>query len=278
MTLGENILRLRTEGGMSQEDLAARLEVSRQSVSKWETNASVPELDKLMKLSELFHVTLDELVRGEKKPDPPPPEVPQSPPPPPKKESVAQRTAGWLLVILAAVVWLALTAVYQTFLGVLLALPFLLCGAVCLTARRNAGRWCAWALRGYVDFFLRYATGGTWRLIIHTFSYPPDGNAIHLALAWGEVLFVAALLGVTVRRFGGRRVDWTVRRNRYWFWAGTGVFALLVLLDGRVLAAQVGGALAFRLLRTLRDWTQLALLAALAVAVAQGALRKPGRS
>ena len=49
MTLGENICRLRTEKGMSQGDLADLLEVSRQSVSKWETGSSVPELDKLVK-------------------------------------------------------------------------------------------------------------------------------------------------------------------------------------------------------------------------------------
>ena len=63
MELADKIYRLRTEKKFSQGDLADALEVSRQSVSKWETGASVPELDKLVKLSELFGVTLDELVR-----------------------------------------------------------------------------------------------------------------------------------------------------------------------------------------------------------------------
>ena len=44
MTLGQNICRLRTERGLSQGDLADALGVSRQSISKWETDASVPEL------------------------------------------------------------------------------------------------------------------------------------------------------------------------------------------------------------------------------------------
>ena len=61
MTLGENIVRLRTQKNWSQGDLADALDISRQSVSKWETDASIPELDKLLKLSELFGVTLDEL-------------------------------------------------------------------------------------------------------------------------------------------------------------------------------------------------------------------------
>ena len=68
MTLGENIVRLRTQKNWSQGDLADALDISRQSVSKWETDASIPELDKLLKLSELFGVTLDELVRGEDAP------------------------------------------------------------------------------------------------------------------------------------------------------------------------------------------------------------------
>ena len=68
MTLGENIVRLRTQKNWSQGDLADALDISRQSVSKWETDASIPELDKLLKLSELFGVTIDELVRGEEVP------------------------------------------------------------------------------------------------------------------------------------------------------------------------------------------------------------------
>ena len=59
MTLGETIRTVRSEKGMSQGDLADALDVSRQSVSKWETDASVPELDKLVKMCDLFGVSLD---------------------------------------------------------------------------------------------------------------------------------------------------------------------------------------------------------------------------
>ena len=62
MSLGERIYKLRTEKNLSQGELADALEVSRQSISKWETNGSVPELDKLVKLSEVFGVSLDELI------------------------------------------------------------------------------------------------------------------------------------------------------------------------------------------------------------------------
>ena len=56
MTLGENIARLRTQKDWSQGDLADALGISRQSISKWETDTSIPELEKLIKLSELFGV------------------------------------------------------------------------------------------------------------------------------------------------------------------------------------------------------------------------------
>ena len=62
MSLSENIHRYRTGKNMSQLDLAEALEVSRQSVSKWETGTAVPELDKLVKMSDLFGISLDELI------------------------------------------------------------------------------------------------------------------------------------------------------------------------------------------------------------------------
>ena len=66
MKLGENIYKYRTELGLSQGGLADALEVSRQSVSKWENSSAVPELDKLIRMTKLFQVTLDELVYGKK--------------------------------------------------------------------------------------------------------------------------------------------------------------------------------------------------------------------
>ena len=49
MILAEKIMKLRKQNGWSQEELAVRLNISRQSVSKWESTASIPELDKIIK-------------------------------------------------------------------------------------------------------------------------------------------------------------------------------------------------------------------------------------
>ncbi len=63
MTLGEKIYRLRTGRGMSQEAFGEMLGVSRQSVSKWETDQSVPELDKIVAVSNMFGVSTDYLLK-----------------------------------------------------------------------------------------------------------------------------------------------------------------------------------------------------------------------
>lgn len=63
MTFSEKLTDLRRKSGMSQEQLADRLGVTRQSVSKWESGTAMPELVKLISLSELFGVTVDYLVK-----------------------------------------------------------------------------------------------------------------------------------------------------------------------------------------------------------------------
>ena len=63
MILAEKIAQLRKQKGWSQEELANRLQVSRQAVSKWEGGASIPDLDKILKLSALFEVTTDYLLK-----------------------------------------------------------------------------------------------------------------------------------------------------------------------------------------------------------------------
>ncbi len=63
MKLSEKIIKLRRAAGMSQEELADRLGISRQAVSKWESEQSVPDIDKIILLSELFGVTTDYLLK-----------------------------------------------------------------------------------------------------------------------------------------------------------------------------------------------------------------------
>lgn len=64
MKLSDRIQELRKTKGMSQEELADRVGVTRQAVSKWESGQSVPELDKIVALSEIFDVSTDYLLKG----------------------------------------------------------------------------------------------------------------------------------------------------------------------------------------------------------------------
>lgn len=65
MSLGENLQFLRKKNNITQEQLAEQLEVSRQSVSKWESDSAYPEMDKLRQLCTLFHCSMDDLVQGD---------------------------------------------------------------------------------------------------------------------------------------------------------------------------------------------------------------------
>lgn len=154
MNLGENIYRLRTERNMSQGDFADAMEVSRQSVSKWENNSAVPELEKLVKMAEVFGITLDELVSGEKK-EP----SPVAPPPPPQQTQAEipakrglshQQVLGIILLAFGGVCLIVFTVVGiftgLWLLGLYIALPFLLCGTICLLCKKNVGLKCAWAI------------------------------------------------------------------------------------------------------------------------------------
>lgn len=62
MTIGQKIVQLRNSAGISQEHLAETLGVSRQSVSKWEMDQALPQIDKVIHISELFNITTDELL------------------------------------------------------------------------------------------------------------------------------------------------------------------------------------------------------------------------
>lgn len=75
MTFGEKMQELRRKAGMSQDTLAEQLDVSRQAVSKWERDETMPETEKVVRIAQLFHVSLDELLldrEPQKEPEPQP--------------------------------------------------------------------------------------------------------------------------------------------------------------------------------------------------------------
>ena len=65
MILADKIIELRKQNGWSQEDLAEKMDVSRQAISKWEGAQSVPDMGRIVRLSELFGVSTDYLLKDD---------------------------------------------------------------------------------------------------------------------------------------------------------------------------------------------------------------------
>ena len=273
MSLGTNICRLRTANNLSQGELAEALGVSRQSVSKWETDASVPELDKLVKLASLFGVTLDQLVTGETPP------IPEPSPPPPRQGVTGQKLAAVILTCMAFLVFLVLTVMGGPLEGLTLALPFGICTAVCFLAKKRAGLWCAWTVYLLAELYLRWATGITWQLTLRTFSFTPEQNYMRLAMAWVQLIAMLAMFLVTFRSFRRVRIDLRVRRNLLALGGGWVLLAALHMVKERMYlllyqAPAVKFSLGVRFLLRAGDLLVFVLFAALLTATVC-ALRKP---
>ena len=171
MSLGENIIRLRGEKNLSQEKLAAALGVSRQAISKWETDASVPELDKLLAMSELFGVTLDALVRGEAvQEEKEAEEKTAAAETAPVQQTVIVERRGMPVRVILGILLLCFAALLTVVLLLLggaadflvmgfLVTPFVFAGVIALTVQNNTLLWCAWVLWAYFIITCRWMVG-----------------------------------------------------------------------------------------------------------------------
>lgn len=151
MTIGEKILELRTAKHLSQGDLANLLDVSRQSISKWETDTAVPDLDKLIRMADLFEVTLDELTGRT------PPQTPSV-----QRIEVVTREArfsvqsivGLILLGASLLLGIILLLLSQSFTSLLIPLPLQACGILCLCVQEKVWYWCLWVVAVTVEIFV----------------------------------------------------------------------------------------------------------------------------
>ena len=201
MNLGETIYKLRTEKQLSQGDLAEMLEVSRQSISKWENNSAVPELEKLIRLSEIFEVSLDELVKGEEKSKDVPPEVRTEVVYVKQKGFPPRKIAGTILFCMAFLVTILLMVAGGGLAGLIFATPFIVCGIICFTCDKNVGLWCTWAAYFLFDIFMSFMTGINRANVLHSLRWTPEMNYMRLAFAWFLVISLAVMIVITVLRF-----------------------------------------------------------------------------
>ena len=204
MSLGERIYRLRTEKNLSQGDLAEQLEVSRQSISKWENNNAVPDLEKIIKLSEIFEISLDELVKGKTT-------IVENVDDASQNRKVYNTTkvessfpprkiAGTILFCMGFLVLLFFTAMGTALGGLIFCLPFVVCGMICFVLKTNVGLWCSWAVYVLFDIYMSCATGISRSAVFLTFHWTPQMNYLRLAFAWFLVLVLGVIIAVTVIR------------------------------------------------------------------------------
>lgn len=212
MTLGTNIQRLRKEHNLSQGDLADALDISRQSVSKWETDTSTPDLDKLLKLSEIFNVSLDELIKGIDTPSPTL-SIEQSekhePIPTTIKTGLEPRQiAGIILLCMAFLIVLICTLIGDALAGFIFALPFLVCGLICMFVKKHTGIYCGWAVNILVLIYLQLATGSNYSIAFNPYVYT-FANPIAIVVSWFHLILIILLIVCTIRAFRHISVTWS---------------------------------------------------------------------
>lgn len=228
MTIGEKIYKLRTERNLSQGDLSEILEVSRQSVSKWENGAATPDLDKIIKLSEVFGITIDELVKSEEvcfQPEEKAPEIII------KKESSfpPRKIIGTVLLSLSLIITVVLLAAGGGIVGLVLSSPLILCGMICFIFKKNIGLWCAWAVFFAIDMYLQIATGISSAVILNfqTLLFMiRGGDFIRLLLAFAQLAAIVSLVFITVFRF--RKVPLESKKLPIIFWGIYGAMKILL--------------------------------------------------
>lgn len=167
VTLGERIYKYRSARGLSQLELSELLDVSRQSISKWETDAAVPELSKLVKMAEIFDVSLDALVLGkedeakeEAKVEAPSPAAPIAEI---RERSRLKTGFGFCFLGVGILLSFLILLLAGDFLAALVIfVPFGVSAFFCLKQFRHAALWCFESWFCWITAYFYYATGSHW--------------------------------------------------------------------------------------------------------------------
>lgn len=198
MSLGDNIYKLRISKNLSQGDLAEALDVSRQSVSKWENNSATPELEKLVKMSQLFGISLDALAGNV------PPETPKTEYPPaeesPRQNTDLRKIVGIVLLGFGLAAFIVFTALsfadnpgIDFEFGLLLSAPLVISGIICMGCKHHPGYFCALTI--YLFIWLPLT-------VLVQYTYGTIAGIVNLAV----MAFGFGLLLYTVIRFRSLKI------------------------------------------------------------------------
>lgn len=204
MNLGERIYKLRSEKKLSHDDLAEILGVSKQSILKWENNNAVPELSKLIKMSELFQISLDALVKENSTSDMDSYNTNLASLEELHTTLPTRKISGTILLSLGFITILIFTillGIGNFVFSCLLASPLIICGIICFTFKKHLGLWCSWCIYFLIDVYLRFATGLSWKVIFYTFQWTYSMNYMRLAIGWIQFLVLLLLICITIVKF-----------------------------------------------------------------------------
>ena len=157
MTIGQRICELRKEKGYSQEYVAERLDVTRQAVSKWETDLSAPDTYNLIALAELLGVSVEYIATGKGEDTPPP--APVTPAATLVRGSLTMRQIAGLVFMTVCLLSSMLAIILQTPVLLVFSAGLLLGAIVLLVNAKHAALICLWAQWGLVTVVMWVVTG-----------------------------------------------------------------------------------------------------------------------
>ncbi len=217
--LGIRIGKYREKSGLSQLELSEMLEVSRQAISKWETGVAQPELPKLVKMAEIFGVSLDELVLGKaKEPEisEPPADIIKEEKTLPKKEpkpiSVIKLVMGAVFAVLGCLISFILLVLGAYSAVVTAVILFGLCAFFCLKQCKHAALWCFDTWFVFLVLYFNYATGLSWALVLNPLWYA-GGMTVQIIMAWVELILVVGTFIMQIFAFRKKEFVFSTKKN-----------------------------------------------------------------
>ncbi len=200
-SIGERIYDLRNRNNMSQGNLADKLDVSRQTISKWENNICLPEAEKLLQLSEIFGVSIDYILKGRTITEPEPVYIYVKDPDRENNskynERIVRKYVGIVLAVIGGLLsaWLALLGgwLYIIFTGGLVLLGILFACNV-----KHPWLIVSWITYLLVMVALPFCSAISPLLIFSPYIYT-DGYLLHLALAYSVWLIFVILILCTIK-------------------------------------------------------------------------------
>lgn len=200
-SIGERIYDLRNRNNMSQGNLADKLDVSRQTISKWENNICMPETDKLILLSEIFGVSTDYILKGRTIVEPDPVYIyvkdPDSESTSKYNEKIVRKYVGIVLAVIGGILsaWMAILGgwLFVIYTGALALLGILFACNV-----KHPWLIVSWTTYILSMIALPFCSAISPLLIFQRIIYT-KGYLAHLAIAYGIWIILAILIICTVK-------------------------------------------------------------------------------